>query len=113
MSITPEWFTPSTEVKKKVPRQFKVRGLSPLEAMDVYVYMTQVGTSDFRFTGEGLRIALRLGLLDWKDHKDKDGKAIKYALDDDTLNTFDVIVLVTIARKIMEKSRVDPDLEKN
>ena len=110
MSIKPEWYTPATEKEKDAPREFKVRGLDSLEAWDVMPELTYEDGMVIS-TGRGLRNALRLGLMDWKNHRDKDGNEIAFSKN--ALATLDPLTLQQIGTKIINKTQLTEAEAKN
>ena len=102
--MNPEWYTPETEKKKPNPREFHVRGLDGLEALDV-VGEIAFENGELKVGGRALRSALKMGLLGMRL---TDGESI----DKDTLPTIDPLTLRDVAIKIINKTNLSGEEEK-
>lgn len=96
--MTPEWYTPETEKKKTNPREFHIRGLDGLEALDIVGQIT-VENGELIVNGRALRSALNIGLIGIRTESGEE-------IHKDMLPTIDPLTLRAVAVKIINKTNL-------
>lgn len=99
--LTPEWFKPAGEDESN-PREFKVRGLNGLEALDITTE-TSFEEGQLKITGRGLRQAVKLGLLDWRING-VNGEDIEF--DRSKISEIEALTLHKIGMRIINKTNM-------
>lgn len=75
-AVVPKWFTPETEEEKDIPKKFNCRPLSSVELWEVNTHFKMIDEHHIGLSFEGQKLALKYGLTDWENVKDKDGQNI-------------------------------------
>lgn len=75
--LAPFWYTPGSEREEEHPTQFKLRGLTGIEEIDVYSDARQEGDDVF-ISPRGMKQSLMYGLLSWQGVFDEDGNELRF-----------------------------------
>ncbi len=107
--MTPEWYTPSDQEGQDEPARFKIRGLTGPEFLDV---QSHFDIANAQVKGSGLVLACRLGLLDWENIVDDEGKSTTFTKAGG-IDRLPAEVIATTGSKIIALSVMDGDETKN
>lgn len=72
-SIADFWYTPKSEEGKENPTRFKLRGLTPIEFLELGEYITSDESGNVILHGRAIRKLLSYGLKGWENFRDNDG----------------------------------------
>lgn len=103
--LEPEWYTPN-QPDDGAPTEFLLKPLNGMEYAAVLVHSNAAGGVSI----QGVREAIRYGLIDWKNFNDADGKAVPFSqLNSSRINA---VTLLELADKILEISELTGDQKK-
>jgi hypothetical protein len=101
--LTPEWWTPPSEVGKEAPTAFKIRPLSSVEYFDVETYTDMEGNTRIRAHSVGH--LLRCGLLDWRNFgTDAEPLAFTPGNKEESIQRLDFTTVADLVREIHERT---------
>lgn len=110
-SFAPAWFTPDDQdVDDGAEVAFFVRPLDGEQYAEVAQHMRLEG-HQMRFTAAAEKLALRYGLVDWRNLRTPGGDLVEYALAEHKRLPF--VVRKMIFAEIMKRSELSEDDEKN
>jgi len=107
--ILPIMYIPQEEEGSDNPTQFKLKPLDGLEYMDVLLHAKVNSEGEVELEPAGLKVALKFGLIGSKNLTDELGN-----VDVELIPTeLDSVLLIELAKKIMEISNVSDEERKN
>lgn len=103
-------YIPEDDKDSENPTVFRLKPLNGMQYMEVMSEVKRVG--DFlRVSGDGLKLAIKYGLVGWKDFYDENGKDVKF--NPHTVLRVPSDVLAELADKIISISRLEGTEIKN
>ena len=103
--LTPDWFTPASELDAETPTRFKLKPLNGFEYMDV-LGETAVNEHGHRMlNARGMRQAIKYGLVDWEN--------FDAPFNQQSVGTIPTTYLIEIANEIINRSDLTGEKEKN
>lgn len=106
--ITSEWYTPDSEEGFDDAAQFELKGLTGAQLLEVQQHFD---IENQRVLGPGLVMACRLGLTDWKNIVDEEGKERVFTRQ--AILLLPAEVLAELGGKVISLSVMDDDETKN
>lgn len=103
--LVPEWFEPEQE-ESDVKTRFKLKPLNGMEYLEVIPYIRGQ-----YLIGDGVKLALGYGLVDWENVFGEDGKAVKFSRSGVAL--LPPKILSMLSAEIIERSSFDGEKAKN
>lgn len=107
--LDPVWFTPDEYQGDEDPIEFKIKPLTGAQSVEVGTEIVEVAGVT-RVTGKGLLLAVRHGLIGWRNYIDDRGKDIKFSIME--ANNLPSDLLSEIAVRIYELSEPDENEKK-
>lgn len=109
--LAASWYTPENQESEEVKTEFRLKPLSEDRYLDVMMEAGETQGGDLKLTGTGIRIALKYGLVDWKNFLRKsDDKAIKFKAT--KINLIPAPIQAELAGEIINRSSTDEEDEK-
>lgn len=103
--LAPEWFEPEQD-DSDVKTRVKLKPLNGLEYLEILPYIR----GSF-LIGDGVKLALNYGLMDWENVMDADGKPLKFTRQN--VQLLPAKVLSNIAAEIIDRSTFEGEKAKN
>jgi hypothetical protein len=106
--LVPEWYTPKIEEDADDPASFE---LTPLKAPQIAGLQGEFSRVTGEISGKGLYEAAKIGITDWKNFNDHEGKPLKFSK-----SNIDVIpynILIELGGEVLANSFLTGEDEKN
>lgn len=109
--FAPFWYTPKSEEGAPNPTKFKIRGMDGAEQgyVATELLLDEGSRAVIGFTGKGLELTLRYGLLDWENFANDDGPV---ACVPSNFALIDYNTRCKLATRILSASYVSPEEKK-
>lgn len=109
-ALSATWFIPDSEKDNDAPAEFKLRGLSGIEAMDLIPAIKIDENNNVTLGTEAIRVLLTFGLRDWKNIFDSEGKEISY--NPNSLSRLPLFVCKDLALEVFSRTQITADDKK-
>ena len=93
------------------PTSFSLKPLNGMQYMEVIAELKTNGDGEASLTGEGLKLAIKYGLVGWKNFCDEDGANLKF--NKLSVTFIPPTILAELASEIISRSEVGAEERKN
>jgi len=109
--LTAEKYIPEIDKDSDEPTSFKLKPLSGVHYMSIMAEVTELGDGESRITGNGLRLAIKHGLVGWDNFNDAQGNKMKF--NPVNVKKIPPAILTELAGEIISRSEVGGEQIKN
>jgi hypothetical protein len=106
--LVPEWFTPEGEKEASDPAEFLLR---PLKAPQVAKLQGYFNSESGEISGAGLYEAAVVGITDWKNVYNHEGKSLKFTRSN--LDSLPYALILELGGQVLSRSFMSDEDEKN